>query len=175
MIKEIFIFILTVAIFAACTDNGSSESSGGEEQRTEKSNTDKNTDDAPDDKGGKSGNPLIVKVNNVAGSAPVVIRVYTQDNFLDKEGDKNKYTVKPDGGTATRQVDGLPYGKIAVVAYQDENSNGDLDRNGVGVPQEPYAFSKDFKPTVKAPDFSDCSVTYSAEENTVTVNMPGKK
>jgi uncharacterized protein (DUF2141 family) len=174
MLKEIFIFILAMALFAACTNDGDGETAAKKEQRTEDTNTGTDTADATDE-GKESAKPLTVKVNNVSGSAPVVIRVYTQDNFLDKEGDKNKYSIEPQSGIATQQVEGLPYGQLALVAYVDENSNGDLDRNGVGVPQEPYIFSNNFKPSVKAPDFSDCSFTYSEESNTVTVNMPGKK
>lgn len=174
MLKEILIFIMALALFAACTNDGDSETAGKKETHNEDTKT-QASDDETADEDKKGAKPLTVKVNNVSGSAPVVIRVYTQDNFLDKEGNKNKYSVNPQGGTATQQVEGVPYGQIAVVVYQDENNNGDLDRNGVGLPKEPYAFSKDFKPTVKAPDFSDCSVTYSEESNTVTVNMPGKK
>ena len=174
MLKEIFIFILAMALFAACTNDGDGETAGKKETRNEDTKT-SSSDDETADKDKKGAKPLTVKVNNVSGSAPVVIRVYTQDNFLEKEGDKNKYSIEPKGGTATQQVEGLPYGQLALVAYVDENSNGDLDRNGVGVPQEPYIFSNNFKPSVKAPDFSDCSFTYSEESNTVTVNMPGKK
>jgi uncharacterized protein (DUF2141 family) len=32
-------------------------------------------------------------------------------------------------------------GTYAVAAYQDTNGNGRLDRTGLGLPQEPYAFS----------------------------------
>ncbi len=35
----------------------------------------------------------------------------------------------------------LPKGTYAFVAYQDENMNGELDKNWLGYPSEPYAFS----------------------------------
>ncbi len=37
----------------------------------------------------------------------------------------------------------LPKGKYVFVSFHDENENGELDTNFLGLPKEPYAFSND--------------------------------
>lgn len=40
---------------------------------------------------------------------------------------------------------GLPYGKYAIAVYHDENENGELDTNILGIPKEAYGFSNGAK------------------------------
>ena len=53
----------------------------------------------------------------------------------------------------------LPPGEYAISAFHDENRNGKLDKNWVGIPTEPYGFSNNFiakwgKPTWAKTKFS---------------------
>ena len=48
---------------------------------------------------------------------------------------------------------GLAPGRYAVRAYADENGNGKLDTNLVGLPIERYGFSNDARGKLGAPDF----------------------
>ncbi|KAF1686809.1 hypothetical protein B1992_05275 [Pseudoxanthomonas broegbernensis] len=47
----------------------------------------------------------------------------------------------PAGGTARLQFDGLAPGDYAVLVMHDENGNGQLDTNALGMPLEGYGFS----------------------------------
>ncbi|MEM6344357.1 MAG: DUF2141 domain-containing protein [Bacteroidota bacterium] len=47
--------------------------------------------------------------------------------------------------------------EYAVSVFIDLNGNGRLDTNFFGMPEEPYAFYRDYRPTLSAPDFDDCS------------------
>lgn len=40
----------------------------------------------------------------------------------------------------------VPAGEYALVVYQDENGNGRLDKNFIGIPIEPLGFSNDYRP-----------------------------
>ncbi|MCE7041150.1 DUF2141 domain-containing protein [Dyadobacter sp. CY312] len=51
----------------------------------------------------------------------------------------------------------LEPGKYALALFHDLNGNGELDKNFVGLPKEPYGFSKDFRPKFSAPSFEDCA------------------
>ena len=42
-----------------------------------------------------------------------------------------------DGGEARWTVEGLPAGDYALLAYHDENGNGELDFRPLGIPKEP--------------------------------------
>ena len=44
------------------------------------------------------------------------------------------------------QMSGLPAGTVAVLAFVDENGNGILDKNFIGIPRERLAISNDYRP-----------------------------
>ena len=48
----------------------------------------------------------------------------------------------------------IPPGTYALVVIHDENRNGKLDTNWLGLPKEGYGFSSDAKATFSAPSFS---------------------
>jgi uncharacterized protein (DUF2141 family) len=54
---------------------------------------------------------------------------------------------------------------------QDMNDSWAIDKNGLGIPKEPYAFSNDIRPKLRAPSFDDCKFIYSKKENSITVKM----
>lgn len=66
---------------------------------------------------------------------------------------------------------GLPPGDYAVVAYHDENGNGQLDRNPFGQPTEPYGFSRDARGRMAPPKFEDASVTLGNDNQTIIVDL----
>ena len=54
---------------------------------------------------------------------------------------------------------GLPPARYAVNAFHDENGNGDLDTNVLGIPLEGYGFANDAKGVMGPPSFGDASVS----------------
>jgi uncharacterized protein (DUF2141 family) len=54
----------------------------------------------------------------------------------------------------------IPPGTYALVVIHDENMNGKLDTNWLGVSKEGYGFSNDVKAVRGAPSFSDASFPY---------------
>lgn len=65
---------------------------------------------------------------------------------------------------------GLAPGRYAVSAYHDENGNAKLDANVVGMPTEPYGFSRDAQGRMGPPAFDDAAVDVQAD-TTVTVQL----
>ena len=64
---------------------------------------------------------------------------------------------RPARGGAQRFVfDDVAPGRYAVAAFQDLNANGRLDRTGLGLPLEPYAFSGETGRRAR-PDFAGAS------------------
>ena len=59
----------------------------------------------------------------------------------------------------------LPPGRYAVNAYHDENENGELDTNLLGIPSEGYAFANDATGVMGPPGFSAASVLVEEDEN----------
>ncbi len=59
----------------------------------------------------------------------------------------------------------LPEGDYGVTLYQDKNDNGHIDKNGIGIPTEPYGFSQNggsFGP----PSFDNAKVKVAADTET---------
>jgi uncharacterized protein (DUF2141 family) len=67
--------------------------------------------------------------------------------------------------------EGLPSGTYALVVLHDENMNGKLDTNWLGVPKEGYGFSKDAKAALLAPSFSDASFVYDGKTLDLTITL----
>lgn len=78
--------------------------------------------------------------------------------------------VKTKGATRKYTFKGLPKGSYAVAIYQDENNNDNCDKNFIGVPKEPYAFSNDIRPKLSAPSFDDCMLNLDRDK-TVSIKL----
>lgn len=69
----------------------------------------------------------------------------------------------------TVTVPDLPPGKYAVAAYVDNNKNGKMDKNFLGVPKEIYGFSNDARGKFGSPKFS--AAVFEVGENVVTKSI----
>lgn len=62
-------------------------------------------------------------------------------------------------------------GTYALVVVHDENRNGELDTNWLGVPTEGYAFSNNAKALFDAPSFSAASFPYDGQNLDLTMSL----
>jgi uncharacterized protein (DUF2141 family) len=74
---------------------------------------------------------------------------------------------RPCGGKGTLP----PAGSYAPVVLHDENMNGKLDTNWLGVPKEGYGFSNDARASVGAPSFDDASFVYHGATLELTISL----
>jgi uncharacterized protein (DUF2141 family) len=65
----------------------------------------------------------------------------------------------------------IPPGKYALVVIHDENRNGKLDTNWLGVPKEGYGFSNNAKVSLRAPSFSDAGFEYDGQNLDFTISL----
>jgi uncharacterized protein (DUF2141 family) len=73
-----------------------------------------------------------------------------------------KAKVKIDASSETYVFENVPPGKYALAVYQDENLNGKLDANELGMPKEGYALSG--KPGPGKPKFDEAAFTVSGNQ-----------
>jgi uncharacterized protein (DUF2141 family) len=74
-------------------------------------------------------------------------------------------------GTVKVSIAGLPAGDYALSVFQDENGNGKLDKNVVGMPTEPYGFSNDAVGNYGPPSFQDATVRLADTGGTATIAL----
>ncbi|MBI2367370.1 MAG: DUF2141 domain-containing protein [Deltaproteobacteria bacterium] len=62
-------------------------------------------------------------------------------------GDHPAYnaTIDVDGQSVTWKLNDVSYGDYGVAVFHDENSNGKMDKNLLGMPLEPYGFSNNLR------------------------------
>jgi uncharacterized protein (DUF2141 family) len=85
--------------------------------------------------------------------------LYTRDKWLKKPFKPAKSVIV--NKRAVCRFTGIASGTYAIAAYHDENANGKLDRNFIGIPSEPYGMTNDARPVVfAAPTFDAAKFVY---------------
>jgi uncharacterized protein (DUF2141 family) len=69
---------------------------------------------------------------------------------------------------------GIRPGTYAIEAYQDVNGNDKMDTTWLGLPLEPYGFSRDAEPFLSKPSFSRVSFTVRAGEQSQTLHLQNR-
>lgn len=115
--------------------------------------------------------PVTVVVSSLVSTTSTV-RLYfynTREGFL-KSGKWAFFkAVKPEGKREFALPVELPKGEWAVAITQDLNNNDKIDKNFIGIPIEPYAFSNNVRPTVAAPGFDECKFMVSGPGKVVSI------
>jgi uncharacterized protein (DUF2141 family) len=119
------------------------------------------------------GGILSVVVNGIStGQGTVRVVIYnSQDKFLERDGFVFKQTIAVGNKKSVKLDFQMPHGYYSVSAYHDINDNHTLDRNGLGVPIEPYAMSNN--PTVKwrKPSFDETKFAFNQANQTISLEL----
>jgi len=107
--------------------------------------------------------------NTAGGKGNVNVAVCDRERFLRQCAYTGSHPAR-DGETVVT-IKGVPAGTWAVLAYQDENANGELDRNLIGIPSENYGFSRDARGRFGPPSFDDAAMPVRDEAVTATVRL----
>lgn len=105
-------------------------------------------------------------------STTSTVRLYfynTREGFLKSGKWAFSKAVKPEGKRQFTLPVELPQGEWAVAITQDLNNNEKIDKNFIGIPTEPYAFSNNIRPTVAAPGFDECKFLVSGPGKVVSI------
>ena len=118
---------------------------------------------------------LVIEVRGVrSGAGRVYVAVHAP-----REGEDFPYAKGMVAGVYQQAREGamrfvlrdLPAGRYAVNAFHDENGNGDLDANVLGIPKEGYGFANDPPATFGPPDFEEAAVTLGDAPVTAAMTM----
>ena len=109
---------------------------------------------------------LTVTVENVTSNdGKISVAVYNSSEGFLKFDKVFKAGSEPSKKGSTEVVlKDLPEGTYAVAAFHDQNANGELDTNMLGIPKEPLGFSKGKMKTFGPPSFAECSFNLSSDQ-----------
>ena len=89
---------------------------------------------------------LTVRIEDPPATGTVVFLLFDSANALGDLRDPVKaFEWRPDGREVYRLADVAP-GEYALLVHHDENGNGRIDRNFIGIPREPIGFSNRYRP-----------------------------
>lgn len=79
-------------------------------------------------------------------------------------------TITPSGEQMTATIPGLAPGRYAVLVSHDENGNGKLDTNLIGMPTEGYGFSNNPQ-VMRKPTFDEAGFELGADGATLRIDL----
>lgn len=74
-------------------------------------------------------------------------------------------------GDVQLEIPELSYGTYAIALFHDINNNGELDRSFVGIPKEPYAFSKRPKSKLRLPKFDEIKFDFNPNHRSLSTKL----
>jgi uncharacterized protein (DUF2141 family) len=115
---------------------------------------------------------LVIHIENVGAGGMVRLGLYTAANYPD---DKSKPVASADvkavEGETVITLHDVPPGTYAIETYQDVNCNERMDTTWLGLPLEPYGFSRDAHPVLSKPPFSKVKFALAAGEQSQTLHL----
>lgn len=85
-----------------------------------------------------------------------------EENFLEKPIEGK--VVKASNGDVTVVFEGLAPGNYAISIIHDENDNGELDSNMMGIPKEGFAFGNNAMGMFGPPDFDKAKISVNGQK-----------
>ena len=118
--------------------------------------------------------PVEVKItitNLKSANGAVYVAIFKPNNDFPEGDPHSGIKMVPSNGISVTLKTKLPAGEYAFAVFQDLNKNEKIDQNFVGIPTEPYGFSKNFKPKFSAPKFEDCKVVVNSNSNSFDIKL----
>lgn len=120
--------------------------------------------------GAASAATVDVRVDKVANAKGEVIVVLCDEAQFLKKCERSAHVAARKGVVPVKFKD-VPAGAYAAIVYHDENRNGKMDRNPLGIPTEGWAFSRGAKGRRGPPTFKDSAVVISASDAEIPVKL----
>jgi uncharacterized protein (DUF2141 family) len=120
----------------------------------------------------KNTSDLTVTIKNINKFKGVImVGLYNSDStWLQMGKEYRGAEVEITATTVTYVFKDLPFGTYGLSVFHDKNTDGECNKNWVGMPTEGYCFSNNFKPLVGAPKYKDTSFKFS-KQMTLYLNM----
>jgi uncharacterized protein (DUF2141 family) len=115
---------------------------------------------------------LTIRVENVGSGGLVRLGLYDEQGYRAENAEPVAFADVPavEGVTVITLRD-VPPGTYAIETYQDINSNDKMDLTWLGLPLEPFGFSRDARPVLSKPGFSKVKFALQAGEQSQVLHL----
>jgi uncharacterized protein (DUF2141 family) len=115
---------------------------------------------------------LTIHVTGVLAKGGLVrLGVYDRASY-EKDGEPVAFADVPArAGETVITLGNIAPGDYAIETYQDVNANDRMDQTWIGLPLEPYGFSRNARPFLSKPGFDAVKFTLAAGDNSQTVQL----
>ena len=116
---------------------------------------------------------LVIHIQDVSPKGGTLrLGLYDEARYPDDESAPvASADVRAEPGLTTITLSNLAPGTYAIQAYQDLNSNEEMDTSWLGIPREPFGFSRDAQPRLSKPRFSAVKFEVLPGVNTHTLRL----
>ena len=117
---------------------------------------------------------LTVHITNLQSmKGQILLALYDNAKAFPEDGDKAvaSKAVAVNAKTVTIEIKDLKPGNYAIALVHDENSNNEMDKNLLGIPQEGYGFSNVNSVSMMQPSFKDASFFLKPGKQTVNIKL----
>lgn len=118
-----------------------------------------------------SGN-LIVKITNInSDKGKMSIGIYDTEENYDESNLFSGVITKIENGSVNVTIPNIPFGTYAIKCFHDENGNGKLDTNFLGIPSEGYCFSNNAVGNFGPASFEDAKFEFISDKQIVEMEI----
>lgn len=116
---------------------------------------------------------LTIKVVDIRNrNGQMIFGVFDADRgFPNEQKHAKNWQVRDVDGSTMEFTCELPPGKYAGSVLHDENKNGDMDKNAIGIPKEGYGVTNNPKPRMRQAKFSEATFDLPPEGATLTISV----
>jgi uncharacterized protein (DUF2141 family) len=119
---------------------------------------------------------LVLRINGLRNSQGVVhLAVFDRAEGYPKDVSQavrsGSFDIDIDENLLEVELPDLPYGRYAVTVHHDENRDGELNMNAVGIPKEGIGFSGNPQIWRGAPSFEKATFEFDENHAIVTITM----
>jgi uncharacterized protein (DUF2141 family) len=129
---------------------------------------------SPSRAAGAGGGSLIVEVSGFRSDhGQLLLRLYGSEDGFPVDGSKALRQVGQSikGGRAVVELTGLPFGSYAIGCVHDENGNGKLDTNLLGIPKEGVCASNDAQGKRGPPSWKDARFDFKVDGAALPIHV----
>ena len=115
---------------------------------------------------------LIIKITGLhSEKGQVKIAVFNSSEKWLGEQPVYSSTIKVDSQTVTWKLNDVPSGDYGIAVFHDENKNGKMDKNLLGIPMEAYGFSNNMRVTFGPPKWEKSKFVVKGPSTEVSIEV----